>query len=189
MLKRILLIASLAIGLMINSSGQTRRTTVASRRVSAKAFAYFEEVKDQSLADYLKCIRPKRLSPAHRAQVIAFLPKEGEVQPSAKGWAKLAALEPIFSYHDRSGAIEIRVIAVGHAFVGLHARSVLLVSEEALDLLTTEELQAAAAHEMGHDYFWNEYQLAREYKRYEEMQELELRCDGVAIIAMTSLGR
>ena len=38
----------------------------------------------------------------------------------------------------------------------------LLVSEEALEILTTEELQAATAHEMGHEYFWQEYELSRE---------------------------
>ena len=63
-----------------------------------------------------------------------------------------------------------------------------MISEEALDLLTAKELQAIISHELGHEYFWNEWQQARLDKRYEKMQEIELRCDGMALITMNQLG-
>jgi hypothetical protein len=188
MLKRTLLVTTLALGLTVNSLGHTRRLNAAPGSVGARALAYFKQIEDGSFDDHLRRIRPRPLSPRLKAQVIARLPQEGEVKPSAKMQVKLAALAPVFHYHERGGAIEVKVISVGHAFVGLHARSGLLISEEALDLLTTEELRAAAAHEMGHEYFWNEYQLARADKQYQVMRELELRCDGVAVITLKGLG-
>ena len=40
------------------------------------------------------------------------------------------------------------------------------------------------AHELGHDYVWDEYEKARREHDNPRLQELELRCDGIAIIAM-----
>jgi hypothetical protein len=188
MLNRLVLITVLCFGLSLTSAGQTNKADVVLESAGRKALGYFERIEERNFDDYLKRIRPARLSPNLKAQVIASLPEEGEVQPLAAGRTKLAALEPILRFHERSSAIEVKIIRVGHAFIGLHARSVLLISEEALKLLTAEELQAAAAHEMGHEYFWNEYELAREYQQRREMQEIELRCDGIAVITMKHLG-
>ncbi len=85
--------------------------------------------------------------------------------------------------------MEVRLITVGgSAFVGLHARTVLLISREALDLFETDELSAIMAHEVGHDYVWDEYEEARKQRDNCRLQELELRCDGIAVIAMDRLG-
>ena len=55
----------------------------------------------------------------------------------------------------------MNVIEVPQAVVALHGRAVVLVSERALDFLDAEELQALVAHEVGHEYFWDEYFRAR----------------------------
>jgi hypothetical protein len=78
-------------------------------------------------------------------------------------------------------------IFTGKAYVGLYACAAILISEEALDLLMAEELQAVVAHELGHEYFWNEYQLADRERQDRTVQELELRCDGIAIITLNRL--
>jgi hypothetical protein len=80
------------------------------------------------------------------------------------------------------------VIAVPQAFVGLYARSVVLLSEQALNLLTSGELQALVAHEIGHEYVWQEYEAASADKDYSRLQQLELYCDGVAIITLQQIG-
>ena len=56
-------------------------------------------------------------------------------------------------YHHRQGVLQLKLVTVGYAFVGLHARTVLLVSREALDLLEGPMLQALIGHEIGHEYF------------------------------------
>jgi Zn-dependent protease with chaperone function len=70
----------------------------------------------------------------------------------------------------------------------LHGRSIVLISEPALHLLNAVELQALIAHELGHAYFWDGYERARDQQQFERMREIELRCDAVAILTMADLG-
>jgi hypothetical protein len=156
--------------------------------VAAKALAYFEQIEGQSFDEYLKSIRPQPLPPDLIAYVMARLPRVPEVRPSVPGRVKLATLGPILDYHGRSSAYKFRVGRIGKAYVGLYACAAVLISEEALDLLRAEELQAVVAHEMGHEYFWDEYQLSDQTKQYQTVHELELRCDGIAIITLSQLG-
>jgi|GEM_PF-3218065 len=118
--------------------------------VGKKVYREFAEIENPSLDHYLRTIRPSEISADLRKQVIANLPREGELKPSAEDKARLSQLQPIFSYHDRAPIIEIRVIDVPQAFLGLHASFVLLIARNTMNLLTAEELQAAVAHEMGH---------------------------------------
>ena len=57
-----------------------------------------------------------------------------------------------------------------------------------LQQLNADELVAIIAHELGHDYVWDDYEQARQHEDDHRLQELELRCDGIAIIAMARLG-
>ena len=178
----------LTLGLTMNLLGQARQTKVEPGAVAAKALAYFEQIEGRGLDEYLKSIRPPPLPPDLKAYVMARLPRAPEVKPSASGRVKLATLGPILNYHGRSSMYEFKVGRIGKAYVGLYACAAVLISEEALDLLTAEELQAVIAHEMGHEYFWDEYQLSDQNKQYQTVQELELRCDGIAIITLSQLG-
>jgi beta-lactamase regulating signal transducer with metallopeptidase domain len=93
----------------------------------------------------------------------------------------------VLDLHDRKGVIEVKVIEVGHAFVGLHARTVLLVSRGALARLTAEELQAVAAHELAHEYSGDDYQVAIRDNAWERRQEMELMCDGFTVMTLRVL--
>jgi hypothetical protein len=77
---------------------------------------------------------------------------------------------------------------VPQAAVALHGRSVLLVSRPAVRLLSHTELQAVAAHEIGHDYFWGEYEQTRTQHDFRGRRELELKCDGIAVLTLLGLG-
>lgn len=157
-------------------------------RPTVSALAFFETAGPTSIPEFLGRLRPAPLSATLRAHVLATLPTEGELQPTAKERAKLAALDPVLDFHGRKSTVEIKVIDVGHAFVGLHARTVLLLSRDALALVTPEELQALTGHELGHEYLWNEYQAAMAEAAYPRMQELELVCDGIAVMSLRALG-
>ena len=130
--KHCVLIAIFSLWLSTTTFGQTGEGNSSVTNACTQALAYFEKAQGRNFDVYVRRIRPARLSLAFKAEVIANLPKKGSVQPSAKGRDKLAALEQILAYHERSSAIDIRVFHAGQAFVGLHARSVLLISEEAL---------------------------------------------------------
>lgn len=188
MLIRATLILSLMLALTISSMGQTRPMNLKPGSLEAKALAFFEQIEDRSFDDYLKRVRLPKVSAAFKAEVLARIAKGEEVKVTDGMKGKLAALVPILRYHERDSVIEIRVISAREAFVGLQGRAVLLISEPALNLLPAPELQAVVAHELGHEYFWGELTEARQRKERETMREIELRCDGIAVIALRRLG-
>jgi predicted Zn-dependent protease len=65
---------------------------------------------------------------------------------------------------------------------------VVLVTDSALNLLTPSQLQAVVAHEIGHEYVWEEYDEAKKRKDWSRIRELELFCDGVAISTLVRIG-
>jgi Zn-dependent protease with chaperone function len=188
MFKNITLTAIIFLTLTNTSLAQTSKTSASLGSASTAALAYFDRIHALSFDSYLKSIRPGRLSPELKAKLITILPKKDIISPSAQGRDKLAALEPILKYYARSSVLDLKVIRMGQAVVLFLAGAAVVISEEALDLLTEKELQAIIAHELGHEYFWNEWQQARLNKQYEKMQEIELRCDGMAVITMNQLG-
>jgi hypothetical protein len=88
----------------------------------------------------------------------------------------------------RDTVYEVKVIEVAQAAVGLHARTVLLISKRALELLGASELQALAAHELGHEYVWAEYDRASNDGNDQRRQDLELLCDAIGIVILHQLG-
>jgi hypothetical protein len=128
------------------------------------------------------------LDAARRAKVMAALPKEGELRPRANEIKKIDAAQTVLKYHGRDGVIAFKVIEVGHAFVGLHARTVLLASRDALALVNAEQFSALVAHELAHEYVWEEYWRAMQSGEHGRMQELELQCDGIAVLTLRRLG-
>lgn len=154
---------------------------------SGRALAFFAALPPGDTTAVLASLRPTPLDARSRAQVVSALPREGALRPNADELVKLGGLEAILTYHERDGVIESRVIDVPQAFVGLHAQAVLLISRRALRLISQTELQALAAHEIGHEYFWAEYERARDANDALRLQELELKCDGIAALTLTHL--
>src|SRR5688572_19331627 len=68
-----------------------------------KALAFFELADADSGEGFLRQRRPAPPSPAFRARVLATLPSEGALQPTAEERTKLAALDPVFELHQRKG--------------------------------------------------------------------------------------
>lgn len=136
-------------------------------------------------------LRRQRLPPpsaAVRQRALALLPDQGAVTPDARQARKLAALQPVLALHERDTDLMVRMFtAGGAAWTGLHARSVLLLSRAAVDLLDVEELQAVVAHELGHDLLWREYEDAQRQGDTRRHQELELHCDGLAVLTLHRL--
>ena len=101
-----------------------------------------------ALARFLETARPTPASSGDKARTLSSLQETGEIT-NLHGQAlhKLAALGRVL----RSVYV-IKVIAVPQAAIGLHARTVVPISEAALTLLNVDELLALAAHEIGHEY-------------------------------------
>ena len=123
-----------------------------------------------------------------KERVLKQLPQADVVCASAGHQAKLHALGPILQYHQRESAIDVKVLRVGGATAAFLAGAAILITEPALEVLSSQELQATVAHELGHEYFWDEFELARQQGNYAKLQEIELRCDGIAVITLNTLG-
>ena len=136
----------------------------------------------------LDSCRPARVRPEDKAAVIASLPRKGEVSDLRQTERrKIDAVRQVLDFHNRAEAYLIRVIDVPQAFIGLHERTVLLISRHTVELLNAEQLQALAAHEIGHEYVWNEYRSAEARTDKARLQELELVCDRIAVATLSQM--
>jgi hypothetical protein len=50
------------------------------------------------------------------------------------------------------------VVESRQAGLAIYARSVVLITDTALRVLTATQLQAPVAHEIGHEYVWDEFE-------------------------------
>lgn len=132
---------------------------------------------------------PPRLTAEFKARVVASLPTEGEVKVlTAIQRDKLAAVAPVLKAHGREDDYLLKVVDSGQARLGIYARSVVLITGTALRVLSPTQLQALVAHEIGHEYVWDEFEEARKRGDYALLRQLELVCDGVAILTLRRIG-
>jgi len=142
-----------------------------------------------ALARFLETARPAPVSAEDRARVLSTLPLEGAVTNlNASARQKLAALTTLLRATGRESVYEIKVIDVPQAAIGLHGRAIILISESALTLLDADELQALVAHEVGHEYVWMERERSFRLADRSRLKDLELMCDGIAIVTLHGLG-
>jgi hypothetical protein len=133
--------------------------------------------------------RPPLLPPEFRAEVLAALPKQGEIKRlTALQQRKLDSLAPVLRAHGREGVYTLKVVEAPQAKLSLHARFVVLITETALGVLSSAELQGVVAHEIGHEYVWQEYESAKKRRDSRRLRELELICDGIAVVTLARIG-
>ena len=146
--------------LTLSVVGSQQGTAVDSEPTSPtnQAFRFFSALAAASVASGLESLRPAPIGSDEKRRALARLPPEGELQPTPDEAAKLSSLQRVLIYHKRQDVFEAKVIDLPQAGIVLYARSILLISRPALRLLSATELQAAVAHEAGHEYFWTEFE-------------------------------
>lgn len=138
---------------------------------------------------YLAACRPAPVSAAQREAILRRLPDRGAVTTLARQeGAKLDRLTGVLSFHARHDVYHVKVIDIPQAWIGLDGRAVLLISLPALRLLGAEQLQALVAHEISHEYWWDDWEEARRRGDQGRMRKLEGLCDAVAALTLTALG-
>jgi hypothetical protein len=143
-----------------------------------------------ALGRFLDEARPVPVAEAVRAHVLAALPTKGVVHNLEEAERrKLAGLAPVLEAAQRGSVYVIKVIDVPHAFIGLHARTVVLISRPALRLVSEDELRALVAHETAHEYVHAEYERATAEGRSGRLQDLELVCDVIAVMTLHAIGQ
>jgi hypothetical protein len=153
------------------------------------AFQLFMQSRPDTFLRELRLRSPAPVSPETRNEIPRALPKQGELKNlDAAERSKLSSLLGILEVHDRASVYIVKVITVPEAILALHARCILLISESGLAIWSAAELQALAAHEIGHEYVWDKYYAARAGNNREELQRLELYCDGISILTLSAAG-
>jgi hypothetical protein len=152
------------------------------------ALQYFRGLAPGGTGDALWAVRPPAVSAKVRMRALLTLPAEGELTPEPREIERLAELRAVLTFHGRLDAVTIKIIDLPRAAVGLHARSILLISRPAVRLLSAGELQGMVAHEIGHEFFWADFDHARARKDRLARQAIELKCDGIAVLTMRAIG-
>src|SRR5262245_20768900 len=141
-----------------------------------------------AFAESLHNARPAPVSAEEMASILASLPADGEATDlNVVEQTKLAGLGHVFRATGRNSSDIVKVVDVPQAGIGLHARAVVVISRAAVALLRTDELQALGAHEVGHDYVWDDYARAIRFADGDRVKELELVCDAIAIVTLNRL--
>ena len=141
------------------------------------------------LTELLELSRPDPVSPAEKAGVLHTLPEKGEVtRLDATSRLKLIAVIPVLQAAKRESTYVVKIIDLPQAVVGLHARTVVFISRMALTLLSSDELRALVAHEIGHDV-WADYEGSKELADDTHLQDLELICDILAVVTLRTVAQ
>ena len=139
--------------------------------------------------DYLVTCRPAPVTLAEAAAAMQVLPAEGTVThltPAQR--VKLEAIRGVIGFHKREGIYRAVVVDVPQAWIGLHARSVVLISRPLLDHLDGDELAGLVAHEIGHEYLLRSYEAARGRKDHAWLRRIEASCDAIAALTVSQIG-
>ena len=142
-----------------------------------------------AFGQWLHANRPTPVPAEEKARILASLPTDGEVTDlSVVELTKLAGLSRVLKAAGRDSVYVVKVVDIPQAGMALHARVVLLVSKATFALLSMDELQAFGAHEIAHEYVWDEYAHAIRVADRNRVKELELMCDAIAIVTLNRLG-
>jgi hypothetical protein len=142
----------------------------------------------RAFVQWLESNRPDPISAQQKAAILSSLPRTGEVKSfGGSSRRKLAGLNAFLRQtgHDRS--FEIKVIDVAGARIVLYERTLVLIAEPAFNLLGVEELQAALAHEIGHQYLSVAQAREPPLEAQRGAKDVELLCDAVAIVLLRDL--
>jgi hypothetical protein len=160
---------------------------------TAQPFAVFTSsdllsMRPGGFVELLVTARPVPVSATDKWRILSTLPEEGEIvtldEPARQ---KLAGLRAVLRGVDRESIYELKVVDLPLARMGLYDRAVVLISAPVLRLMKTDELQALIAHEIGHEYVWAEYERRSKLSDRHRLKELELVCDGIAVMILREL--
>jgi hypothetical protein len=184
------IVGTLLIGWLMASQQDVSATGWRPGSPADRAFRFFDALLAGHLDvdTALEAIRPLPIGADEKRRTLLRLRAEGEVRPSRTEAEKLDSLKPILIYHRRHDVFEIKLVDAPQASAVILARAILVLSQAALRLLSTAELQALVAHEAGHDYFWAEYEAVHRGDDPRGRRELEFRCDAIAVLTLLELG-
>ena len=170
-----------------NSKANSKREELPAGTEAANAVARLGDLTRPALRERLKQMRQPAYLPGsflvNRILEAQHLPiADGKVVDRLK-----AALQPVLEYHGRS-QMPIFVLRSEQPKAYLAERAVIIVTTRLMVIANDEEIRGIVAHELAHEYVWEDSLKAMKEKDWKLRRECELFCDAVAAFTRKEIG-
>ncbi len=98
-----------------------------------------------------------------------------------------AALKPVLDYHERD-KMPIYVLRSDRPKAYMVDHAVIFITTRMMVIASDEEIRGIIAHELAHEYLWDDRHKAMKEKDGKLMREYELFCDAVAAFTLKEIG-
>ncbi len=170
-----------------NTKAKSKQVELLEGTEGAKAIARLGDLSRLVLRERLKQMRQpySQPSPLHVSEII----EEQHLSiASCKSVDRLkVVLQPVLDYHGRS-LMSIYVLWSDQPKAYSVDRTAIFITTGLLIHASDEELRGIVAHELAHEYVWDERKNARQMKDVRLMRECELFCDAVAAFTLKEIG-
>jgi len=183
MFRQITLAAIFALGLSTTIAGQTIKTTETQR-----ALARLGDLAPDTVRRRLSELRPLAYQPGPVMLNSIIEQQESPVITGERVERLKAALQPVLAYHQRDGKVTIFVVRSEQPKAYVALRAALIITTKLMLITSDAELRGIIAHELAHEYRWEEHDRAFREKDKSSLWEIELFCDAVAAITLKAIG-
>jgi Zn-dependent protease with chaperone function len=183
MVKQITLAAIFVLGLSRAIVAQTVKTTE-----TDNALARLGELSTPALRRRLNEMRPPAYQPG-QFLLNTIIKRRGLIVVTGEKVDRLkAALQPVLAYHQRDGKLPIYVLRSDEAKAMLVDRAALIITTKLMLIASETDLRGIVAHELAHEYLWEQRHQADIGNDERSLREIELFCDAVAAITLKEIG-
>jgi Zn-dependent protease with chaperone function len=187
MLKQITLAAIFALGLstLITSAiaAQTVKTTETER-----ALARLGDLAPDAVRRRLSELRPPAYQPGPFLLNEIIKRQELTVISGERVERLKESLQPVLAYHRRDGKLPIYVLRSEQPKAFVACRAALIITTKLMRIASEAGMRGIVAHELAHEYLWEERDRAFKEKDESLLREIELFCDAVAAITLKEIG-
>src|SRR5262249_22939105 len=183
MLKQISLAAIFALGLPIAIARQTIKTAETER-----ALARLGDLSPEAVRRRLSELRTPTYQPGPFLLNEIIKRQELPICSSERVERLKESLQPVLAYHKREGKLPIYVLHSNQPKAFVAVRAALIITTRLMLISSDAELRGIVAHELAHEYLWEERERAFEKKDESLLREIELFCDSVAAITLKEIG-
>jgi len=183
MLKQITLAAIFALGLSTTIAGQTIQTAETER-----ALARLGDLAPDAVRRRLSELRPPAYQPGPVLLNEIIKRQELPVFSGERVERLKSALQPVLAFHERDGKLPIIVLRSNQLKAFVTVRAALIITTRLMLISSEAELRGIVAHELAHEYLWEERNQAVRKKDESLLREIELFCDAVAAITLKEIG-
>ena len=170
-----------------NAKANSKRAELPEGAEAAKAIARLGDLSPNPIRERLKQMRQPAYLPGSFLVNKIVEAQNLPVANNKRVDQLKAALQPVLDYHERS-QMPIYVLWSDQPKAYLVDCAVLFITTRLMIISTEEELRGIVAHELAHEYVWNERVKAKKANDGPMMRECELFCDVVAAITLKEIG-